>query len=310
MNISIAKKPSNHIKMDRASRIYTIIIYALIAIVTLVVAYPLYFAVIASFSDPNAVAMGDTIFWFKGFTFEAYQAILKENLLLVGYKNAFIYMVFGTAYNMVLTIPAAYVLSKNYLPGHKFILWYFFITMYVAGGLIPTYMWYKQLGLVNNPWVMILGPGVSAYNMIVARQFFSSSIPDSLYEAAEIDGASELRRFFTIALPLSKPILAVIMLYYAFAKWNSYYTALVYLRPQEYWPLQLALRQILITNENAVNEMVNINSSDADYLMKKMYMARAMKYAIIIVASAPMLALYPFVQKYFTKGVMVGSVKG
>ena len=300
---------SNRIRMDRSSRIYTAIIYILITIVTLIVAYPLYFCVVASFSDPDAVVMGDTVFWFKGFTTEAYTTILKETILLTGYKNAFIYMIVGTSYNMALTIPAAYVLSKKRLPGHKALLWYFFLTMYISGGLIPTYVWYKQLGLVDNPWVMMIGTGVSAYNMIVARQFFMTSIPESLYEAAEIDGASELRKFFAIALPLSKPILAVIMLYYAFAKWNSYYTALIYLRSQKYWPLQLALRQILIANENAVNEMVTVNASEADYLLKKMYMVRAMKFAIIVVSSVPMLILYPFVQKYFAKGVMIGSVK-
>ena len=296
--------------MDRSSRIYTFIVYFLITLITLMVAYPLYFAVIASFSDPNAVAMGDTVFWFRGFTLEPYQAIIKEPILLTGYRNSLIYMVLGTAYNMMLTIPAAYVLSKKNLPGHKGILWYFLITMYVGGGLIPTYLWYKRLGLVNNPLVMIIGQGVSAYNMIVARQFFMTSIPDSLYEAAEIDGASESKSFFRIALPLAKPIIAVITLYYAFAKWNSYYAALVYLRPQKYWPLQLALRQILITNESAFADMSDISNTDADFMLRKMYMVRAMKYAVIMVASVPMLIFYPFVQKYFTKGVMIGSVKG
>ena len=300
----------NRIRMDRSSRIYTFIVYFLITLITLMVAYPLYFAVIASFSDPNAVAMGDTVFWFRGFTLEPYQAIIKEPILLTGYRNSLIYMVLGTAYNMMLTIPAAYVLSKKNLPGHKGILWYFLITMYVGGGLIPTYLWYKRLGLVNNPLVMIIGQGVSAYNMIVARQFFMTSIPDSLYEAAEIDGASESKSFFRIALPLAKPIIAVITLYYAFAKWNSYYAALVYLRPQKYWPLQLALRQILITNESAFADMSDISNTDADFMLRKMYMVRAMKYAVIMVASVPMLIFYPFVQKYFTKGVMIGSVKG
>ncbi|MBR6299805.1 MAG: carbohydrate ABC transporter permease [Clostridia bacterium] len=302
-------KNKNRIRMDRSSRIYTFIIYALVTVTTLVVAYPLYFAIVASFSDPNAVAMGDTVFWFKGFTLEPYQAIIKEPILLSGYRNSLIYMVFGTAYNMMLTIPAAYVLSKKNLPGRKSIMWYFLITMYVGGGLIPTYLWYKQLGLVNNPLVMIVGQGVSAYNMIVARQFFMTSIPDSLYEAAEIDGASEIKSFFRIALPLAKPIIAVITLYYAFAKWNSYYAALVYLRPQKYWPLQLALRQILITNESAFADMSDISNTDADFMLRKMYMVRAMKYAVIMVASVPMLVFYPFVQKYFTKGVMIGSVK-
>lgn len=301
---------ANAIRQDRSSRIYTAIVYALIAILTLVITYPLYFCVIASFSNPDAVVQGDTIFWFKGFSTTAYSSILKEKLLLSGFKNAMIYMVFGTIYNMALTIPAAYVLSKKDLPGGKGLLWFFFLTMYISGGLIPTYMWYKDLGLVDNPLVMIIGTGVSAYNMIVARQFFSTSIPDTLYEAAEIDGASELCKFWRIALPLSRPILAVITLYYAFSKWNSYYTSLIYLRKQSYWPLQLVLRQLLISSEQMVSEMATVNSADPDYLIKRIYLVRSMKYAIILVSSLPMLILYPFVQKYFTKGVMVGAIKG
>ena len=302
-------KKTNRIKADRGSKIYTAVIYILVTIITLVLTYPLYFCIVASFSDPNAVVLGDTILWFKGFTTEAYQTILKNESLLTGYKNSFIYMILGTAYNLALTIPAAYVCSKKKLPGHKIILWYFFITMYISGGLIPTYIWYKKLGLVDNPLVMIIGTGVSAYYMIVARQFFMTSIPESLYEAAEIDGAGEFRQFFEIAIPLSKPIIAVIMLYYAFGKWNSYYTALIYLRDQNTWPLQLVLRQMLITSEMILNDLNGIGSSDAAYLVKKMYMVRAMKYAIILIASLPMLILYPFVSKYFTQGVMVGSVK-
>lgn len=298
-----------HIRQDRGSRIYTVCIYVFVAITTLLLIYPLYFCIVASFSDPNAVAMGDTILWFKGFSLEPYKAVFKEKSLWIGYRNSFVYMVLGTLYSLCLTIPAAYVCSKTRLPGHKAILWYFFITMYFSGGLIPTYMWYKKLGLVNNPLVMIIGTGVNAYYMIVARQFFMTSIPTSLYEASEIDGASEFRQFIDIALPLAKPIIAVIALYYAFGKWNSYYTSLVYLKNQNYWPLQLVLRQILIASETAVNEMAHIDASMADYLINKLYMVRAMKYAIILIASLPMLILYPFVSKYFTKGVMLGSVK-
>lgn len=311
MSVLTKQQHKNKIQMDTASKIYTVVVYVLVTITTLVLTYPLYFCVIASFSDPDAVAMGDTILWFKGFTVEPYTAILKEKLLLTGYKNSFIYMIFGTIYQLVLTILAGYVCSKKNLPGGKFILWFFFITMYVGGGTVPTYIWVKKLGLLNNPLVMIINVGVSAYYMLVVRQFFSSSIPNDLYEAAEIDGCNEFRQFLSIALPLAKPIIAVIALYYAFGKWNSYYTALLYLRKQEYWSLQLVLRQILIANETALNELVEgIDSTQVDYLIKKVYMIRAMKYAVILIASIPMLILYPFVSKYFTQGVMVGSVKG
>ena len=300
----------NKIQMDTASRIYTFSVYFLVTLTTLVLTYPLYFVIIASFSDPNAVALGDTIFWFKGFTVQPYLNIMKEKSLLTGYKNSFIYMIFGTIYQLVLTILAGYVCSKRRLPGHKFILWFFFLTMYVGGGTIPTYITIKNLGLLNNPLVMIINVGVNAYYMLVSRQFFTTSIPGELYEAAEIDGCGEFRQFLSIALPLSKPIIAVIALYYAFGKWNSYYTALLYLKKQQYWSLQLVLRNILIANETAISELANMNREEQDYLVKKMYMVRAMKYAVILIASVPMLILYPFVSKYFTQGVMVGSVKG
>ena len=310
MSVLAKPKHKNKIKMDAASRVYTVVIYFLVTLTTLVLTYPLYFVIIASFSDPNAVALGDTIFWFKGFTVQPYLNILKEKSLLTGYKNSFIYMIFGTIYQLVLTILAGYVCSKNRLPGHKFILWFFFITMYIGGGTVPTYITIRNLGLLNNPLVMILNVGVSAYYMLVVRQFFSTSIPGDLYEAAEIDGCSEFRQFLSIALPLSKPIIAVIALYYAFGKWNSYYTALLYMKKRDYWPLQLVLRNILIANETAISELAQMNPNELDYLTKKMYMVRAMKYAVILIASVPMLILYPFVSKYFTQGVMIGSVKG
>lgn len=310
MSVLTKQDHKNKIKMDTASRVYTVVIYILVTLTTLVLTYPLYFVIIASFSDPNAVALGDTIFWFKGFTIQPYLNIMKEESLLTGYKNSFIYMIFGTIYQLVLTILAGYVCSKKNLPGHKFILWFFFITMYIGGGTIPTYLTIKNLKLLNNPLVMIINVGVSAYYMLVVRQFFSSSIPNDLYEAAEIDGASEFRQFLSIALPLSKPIIAVIALYYAFGKWNSFYTALLYLKKQALWPLQLVLRNILIANETALSDLTNMNPDELDYLTKKMYMVRAMKYAVILVASLPMMVLYPFVSKYFTQGVMIGSVKG
>ena len=176
--IRTSTRRSNRIKDDPSSRVYTVCIYIITAIITLILVYPFYFCIIASFSDPNAVALGDTIFWFKGFTTKAYEAVFKEHSLWVGYRNSFIYMVLGTCYHVLLTIPAAYVCSKTKLYGHRFILWFFFLTMYFSGGTIPTYLWNKQLGLVNNPLVMIIGVGVNTYYMIIVRQFFISSIPD------------------------------------------------------------------------------------------------------------------------------------
>lgn len=303
------KQTTPHIKEDLSSKIYLILIRLLVTVIVLILIYPLYFCVIASFSDPDAVSMGDTILWFKGFTLEAYQNVLKEKSLWIGYRNTIIYTVFGTLYNVCLTIPAAYVCSKTRLPGHKVILWFFFLTMYISGGVVPGYLLIKNLGLLNNPLVLIITGGVNCYYMIVARQYFMTSIPQALYEASEIDGASEFRQFFSVSLPLAKPIIAVLGLYYAFDNWNGYYQALLYLKDQKYWPLQLVLRQILIKNTNAISNIPQGNTAMANDLVRQLYMVRGMKYAIILIASLPLLMIYPFFSKYFAKGVMIGSVK-
>lgn len=283
----------------------------LVILITLVVIYPLYFCVIASFSDPTQVSAGRTLLWIKDFTLDAYKNILKESKLWVGYRNTIIYTVFGTLYNLILTITAAYVLTKKYLPFRKILSWFFFITMFIGGGLVPTYIWYGKLGLVNNPLVMIIGTGVNAYNLIVTRQYFSTSIPEEIYEAATIDGASEWICFSKIALPLAKPIVAVIALYYGVGHWNDYYTALIYLNKEKYQPLQLVLRNLLLSNQMVTmtpGTTTDINTME--YMMNRAHAALGMKYSIIFIACLPLLIAYPFVQKYFTKGVMIGSVKG
>ena len=281
----------------------------LVILITLVTIYPLYFCVIASFSDPQQVALGNTMFWIKDFTLEPYQYVLRESRIWIGYRNSIIYMFFGTLYNLVLTIPAAYVLTKSYLPFRNVLSWYFFITMYFSGGMIPTYLLMKDLNLIDNPLALILGAGVSCYNLIVTRQYFASSIPNDIYEAAYMDGASEWKCFVKIAIPLAKPIIAVMALYYGMAHWNSYYNALLYIRNVDY-SLQLVLRGILISNELSLNAMENADAETMAYLVRKAQIAQGMKYAIVFIASAPLLVAYPFLQKYFTKGIMIGSVKG
>lgn len=282
----------------------------LVILITLVTIYPLYFCVIASFSDPQQVALGNTMFWIKDFTLEPYQYVLRESRIWIGYRNSIIYMFFGTLYNLVMTIPAAYVLTKSYLPFRNVLSWYFFITMYFSGGMIPTYLLMKDLNLIDNPLALILGAGVSCYNLIVTRQYFASSIPNDIYEAAYMDGASEWKCFVKIAIPLAKPIIAVMALYYGMAHWNSYYNALLYIRNVDYYPLQLVLRGILISNELSLNAMENADAETMAYLVRKAQIAQGMKYAIVFIASAPLLVAYPFLQKYFTKGIMIGSVKG
>ena len=285
---------------------------SLLLLITFLCFYPIYYTVIASFSNYTAVATGKVMFVPIGFQTAAYSAVFENNQIWMGYKNTILYTVGGTAFNLFLTIPAAYAMSKKRMVGHTFFTWFFLITMYFGGGMIPTYLLNKSLGLVNNPLIMIISGGLSIYNMIVTRTYFQNGIPDSLYEAARIDGSSEIGIFIKIALPLSMPIVAVMCLYYAVGHWNGYFTALIYLTKTKWQPLALVLRRILIMNQEALTDAV---SAELDAALIADATARAnlvvtMKYALVLIASLPMLILYPFVQKYFVKGVMIGSVKG
>lgn len=215
-----------------------------------------------------------------------------------------------TIYVLLLTIPAAYTLSKKQLPGRVVITWYFFITMFLSGGLIPSYILNRNLGLVNSRWIMILGMGIGYSNLIITRTYFQTSIPNELFESAYIDGATEWQTFLKIALPLSGAIIAVMALYAAVGTWGSWYTAFIYITDQKKWPLQLRLRQILILNQTQSLDYGMMSQEEIEMLQHQAFMVYTMKYAIIFIACAPMLVLYPFVQKYFVKGVMIGSLKG
>lgn len=290
--------------------LFDVVNVLLVVLITAIIAYPLYFCVIASFSNPAEVAAGHTLVWIKDFTLDAYKLVLKEDQLWVGYRNTIIYTTLSTLYRLALTITAAYVLSKDKLPFRNLLSWYFFITMYIGGGMIPEYILIKNLGLLDTPWVMIIGTaGVNAYNLIVTRQYFSTSIPSSLYEAAYIDGAGEWKTFISIALPLSKPIMAVMTLYIGVGCWNAYYKALLYIYDKKLYPLQLVLRNILNANQLDLSNIQG-GSTELASLVYRANMAQGMKYSIVILASLPLIIAYPFMQKYFEKGVMVGSVKG
>lgn len=290
--------------------LFDVVNVLLVVLITAIIAYPLYFCVIASFSNPAEVAAGHTLVWIKDFTLDAYKLVLKEDQLWVGYRNTIIYTTLSTLYRLALTITVAYVLSKDKLPFRNLLSWYFFITMYIGGGMIPEYILIKNLGLLDTPWVMIIGTaGVNAYNLIVTRQYFSTSIPSSLYEAAYIDGAGEWKTFISIALPLSKPIMAVMTLYIGVGCWNAYYKALLYIYDKKLYPLQLVLRNILNANQLDLSNIQG-GSSELASLVYRANMAQGMKYSIVILASLPLIIAYPFMQKYFEKGVMVGSVKG
>jgi putative aldouronate transport system permease protein len=300
-------------RKSRGDRAFDWINAALLLLILLVLIYPLYFTVIASVSEPYDVVKGNVVFSPKGFTLEAYRNVFKESRIWTGYRNTIAYTLLGTLFNLGLTMPAAYVLSKRDLPGRSGLTAYFLITMYFSGGLIPTYLLVKSLNLINRPFTLIVLGGISVYNMIISRVYFQTAIPGELYESATMDGAGDFRCFFGIALPLSKPILAVIALYYGVGHWNAYFNALLYVSKSAYQPLQLVLRSILLLNEMALAELDPNLVLDADMvvaLTRRAYLAEAMKYALIFIASAPLLMVYPFVQRHFVKGVMIGSLKG
>ena len=296
----------------KSEKIFTGLIYVVLALLTLIMLYPLYFTVIASISESYDVVSGNVILWPKGFTLDSYIQVFRNSEIWAGYRNSIVNTIVGTTLNLVLTIPAAYALSKKDLWGRGLFTTFFVITMYFSGGLLPTYLLVRDLDLLNKPYTLIMLGGFSVYNMVVARTYFQSSIPESLYEAAEIDGCSRFGQFFRIAMPLAKPIIAVIALYYAVGRWNDFTTSLVYISDSDYFSLQQVLRNILMESQSALANIdaSNVTAEQMVYFMRRAYLAEAMKYAIIFIASLPMLLFYPFVQKYFVKGVMIGSIKG
>lgn len=291
--------------------ILKVVLFVVMAMVVIATVYPLYFCIIASFSEPSEVVTGRVTFVPVGFTTEAYQNAFNQSEIWVGFRNSLIYTLLGTLLSLCLTVPAAYVLSKKQLKGRTILSWYFVLVMYLSGGLVPTYLIMKNLGLLNKAYSLIVIGSFSVYNMVVCRVYYDSSIPEELYESARIDGCSEFGQFFKIALPLSAPIVAVIGLFYASARWNDYFNGLIYLSNSDLFPLQLVLRNILIQSQMAAAAIDPTLDSEAVYaLTRRAYLAETMKYALILISSAPMLILYPFVQKYFVKGVMIGAVKG
>lgn len=288
---------------------FCILIFMLI--VLFITIYPLYYTVIASLSDPKAVATGKVVWFIEGFTLSSYEHVFRYKDIWIGYGNTIFYTLFGTMFNIFLTIPTGYALSKKYLPYRGLVVTFFLITMYFSGGMIPDYLLRKSLGLINTRWVIILTGGISIYNMIVTKSYFTNSISDSLYEAADMDGAGEIKKFLAIGVPLAKPIIAVMVLYYAVDQWNNYFNALLYITSTKMDPLQSVLRRVLLQNQNALNDAV-LQQQNAEMMaasVNKAYAAYTMKYAVVFIASLPLLVAYPFVQKYFVKGVMVGSVK-
>ena len=289
-----------------SERTSDIVLVAITLIVMLLVAYPLYYVLVASFSNPYDVYAGKTFLLPSGFTLDGYKAVFADANIFTGYLNSIKYTIIGTIFSVTMLYITAYPLSRKELPGRKFFSLFFLLTMYFGGGLIPTYLVVKQTGLINNMWALFLPGGVAVGNMIIVRNYFQNSIPQELIEASEIDGCSKLQTFWNVIIPLSTPIMAVMVVFSMVAYWNDWFTALIYLTGAEKAPLPLVLRNVLIKSSASAAQASTISGGYAE--LNKM--TEMIKFSSIIVAAAPMLIVYPFVQKYFEKGMMAGAVKG
>ncbi len=292
------------IKKSKDDKIFDFFLYLIAGILILITLYPMYFIVIASISSPTAVSSGQVTFFPIDITGKGYMQLFEYEKLWIGYRNTIIYAILGTIVTLIVNIPTAYALSRKDLVGRRWFTLFFLVPMFFSGGLIPTYMTVKSFHLLDTMLVMILPFSVVTYYIIVARTFFSNSLPDGIWEAAQIDGCGNLRFFFQMVLPLSKAVIAVIALWAAVGQWNSYFNALVYLRNPNLQPLQIILRNILINNQ-----MISAMSTGSA-AVEAQQLADLIKYAVIVVSSAPIMCMYPFVQKYFNQGVMIGALKG
>ena len=305
-NYNMKTKP---VKRCREDVIFDTVIFIILTLILFIVAYPLYWVIISSFSDPTAVSAGKVLLRPMGFTLKGYAEVFKNSQVMRGFFNSIVITFVGVCVNLAVTLPTAYALSRDNFSGKKPITIFYMITMFFGGGMIPTYLVVKNMQLLNTIWALVLPGCLSVYNMIVARTFFKSNISEELYEAGEIDGCTQSRFFFQIALPLSKAIIAIMVLYYGVGHWNSYFSALLYISDQDKYPLQQVLRNILITNQTALSQTATTAAARAA-LQEQQQLIDVMKYSLIIISSVPVLIMYPLVQKHFVKGVMIGSVKG
>ena len=287
--------------------IVDIVIAAIIVAVVFATLYPLWFVVIASFSNAGLVSQGEVVLFPKGINFSGYFKVMQEPRIWIGYRNTILYSVVGTLVNMLVTLPVGFALSRAEFKPRRIILFLFTFTMFFSGGLIPGYLLMKDLNILDTMWVFILPSAVSVFNVIIVRSFFESSIPEELHDAAQIDGLGYFGYFMKIVLPLSSAIIGVIALYYFVGHWNDYFTGLIYIRNQNKQPLQVILQNILLSNQVTTS---GGGSSNGQSMIERQQLADSIKYGIIIVSTLPLLVIYPFIQKYFTKGVMIGAVKG
>lgn len=294
------KKINMESRGDKYFRIGVVILMISFAII---IAYPLWFMVIASISSPDAVLNGEVWLWPDTIDFSGYVKIFNDPQIWIGYRNTILYTLVGTTLSIVLTIPAGYALSRPNLPYRKYFMWFFIITMFFGGGLIPFYFLVSSLGMIDTFWVLIIPQGLSVWNMFMVKAYYESNVSSELIEAAEMDGASQFRTFWSIILPISKPIIAVMILFYAVGKWNSYFDAMVFIRSENLYPLQIVLRNILIVNDNSSG---GITGED---IYERLKLANQIKYGVIIVSSLPIIMIYPLVQRFFKEGFLVGSFK-
>ncbi|WP_314001266.1 carbohydrate ABC transporter permease [uncultured Paenibacillus sp.] len=292
-------------RKSKGDFLFDLMNYTFLTIGMLLILYPLFFVLIASVSDPNAIYAGDVWLYPKGLTLDGYQRIFNDSAIWIGYANSLLYAIAGTAISVTLTLFAAYPLSRKDFIGRNVFMWFFMLTMFFGGGLIPTYLLIKDLGMINTIWALVIPGAAGVFNIIIVRTFFQSTIPDEMREAAFIDGCSNTKFFLQIVIPLSKPIIAVMVLFHVVGFWNGFFDALIYLSDQAKYPLQLILRNILVQNQVNSSMMVDVESYAA-----KLRVTELIKYGVIIVASLPLLVLYPFLQRYFVQGVMIGSIKG
>lgn len=276
-----------------------------LTIIVIIIVYPIVFVISASISNPVAVSSGKMWLWPVDITFEGYRRILQTESIWLGYRNTIIYTFVGTAIHLFVLLPCAYALSRKELIGRKYILWAILFTMMFSGGLIPTYLVVKSLGMLDTMWAVIIPGVVGAWSLLVARAFFQQSIPDQLVEAAKIDGGTDFYIFLKIVLPLSLPIVAVMSLFHAVSLWNQYFNALIYLTDRDKYPLQLILREILVVNQMQLGE----GTDNTQSIVEQVRAGGLIKYAVIIVSSLPLLIAYPFLQRFFVQGVLIGSIK-
>ena len=299
------KKRHAHSRVSRSDRIFSVVVNVVVGLLGLIVLYPLVYILSSSFSSPAAVSAGKVFLFPVDFSLRGYKAVFEYEAVYTGYRNTIFYTVVGTAINIALTMIAAYPLARKSLPGRNFFTFLFTFTMMFSGGMIPSYILMKELKIINTAWCMLLPGAVSAYNLIVTRTFIQNTIPDDLLEAAQIDGCTDAQFFFRFVLPLSKAVMAVITLYYAVSHWNAYFNAFLYLNKRDLYPLQIFLREILIMNSIETESVMDTQMQEA-----MQGMADLLKYSLIVVSTAPILCIYPFLQRYFIKGVMIGSLKG